>query len=135
VVRREQEDLVGDALDAATQTEDEAGGEVDEPLRVTVVHLGEVHDDRDALSEVLADRARVVVGPRLQRRDPVGLDRGRSRAWRRTLEGRGTPRLGGALDPTDGRRRLGARVVGDIALDARVVELVAVSGIVVVVTV
>ena len=34
VRRREQEDLVGHALDASAETEDEAGGEVDKPLGV-----------------------------------------------------------------------------------------------------
>jgi hypothetical protein len=63
---REQEDLVGDALDAAAQAEDQAGREVDQPLGVDVVHLGEVHDHRRAVAEVLADGARLVVGARVQ---------------------------------------------------------------------
>src|SRR5512145_3382487 len=52
---REQEDLVGDPLDRSAQAEHEPRGEVDEPLRVRVVHVGEVHDHRRALAEALAD--------------------------------------------------------------------------------
>ena len=39
------------------QAEDQPGREVDQPLGVGVVHLGEVHDHRRAVAEVLADRA------------------------------------------------------------------------------
>src|SRR5215218_6463822 len=69
VRRREQEHLVGDALDRATRGKDEPSREVDETLGVGVVHLGEVHDHRRALAEVLADGARLVVGARVQGRD------------------------------------------------------------------
>src|SRR3712207_9176040 len=58
---------------------DEAGGEVDQPLRVTVVHLREVHDHRDALPEVLPDDPRLVVGGRVQRGDTGQL--GDARTW------------------------------------------------------
>src|SRR5918994_1073956 len=47
-LRREQEHLGGDPLDGPAQPEDEAGREVDEALGVRVVHVGEVHDPRDA---------------------------------------------------------------------------------------
>src|SRR4051794_23503764 len=76
VGRREQEDLVGHPLDAPTQTEDQPSREVDQPLGVAVAHLGEVHDDRRAVAEVLADLPRLVVVARVQRGDAVGV-RGR----------------------------------------------------------
>ena len=39
-------------------------------LGVGVVHVGEVHDDRHALPEVLTDRLGLVVGARVNGRDP-----------------------------------------------------------------
>src|SRR3954451_8435326 len=73
----EEEHLVRDALDTTAQSEDEARGEVDQPLGVRVGQLREVHDDRTALAEALADLARLVVGLRVHGGDPVGLLRGR----------------------------------------------------------
>ena len=76
VLRREQEHLVGDPLDAAPAPEDQPCGEVDEPLGFGVVHLGEVHDHRHALTELLTDPAGVVVRARVQRGDPVEVPHG-----------------------------------------------------------
>src|SRR3712207_4785129 len=56
VRRRQQEDLVRDALDGPVDREHQAGSEVDQPLRIGVVHLREVHDHWDPLAEVLTDR-------------------------------------------------------------------------------
>src|SRR3712207_3461229 len=82
VPRAEQEHLVRDALDATAQPERQTRSEVDEPLGVGVVHLGEVHDHRLAVAEALADLAGLVVRARVQRGDPVGLRR-RSGSGRR----------------------------------------------------
>src|SRR3954447_10169621 len=80
VLRTEQEHLRRDALDTTAQPERQTRSEVDETLGVGVVHLREVHDDRHPVAEPLADRARLVVGARVQRGDPVGLRRrGRGR--------------------------------------------------------
>src|SRR5690606_15920792 len=61
VLGREQEHLVGDALDRTAEAEDQAGREVDETLGVRIVHVGEVDDDGRARAERLTDDARVVV--------------------------------------------------------------------------
>ena len=69
------------------QTEHEAGREVDQSLGVGVVHVGEVHDHRRALAEALADLLGLVVGARVDRRDPVErplAQPGDGRAWWRT---------------------------------------------------
>ena len=73
VRRGQQEHLVGHPLDAAAGGEDQAGGEVDEPLGVRVVHLREVHDHRSAVAVLLPHCARLVVGARVQGRDPRQL--------------------------------------------------------------
>src|SRR5690606_20926797 len=50
-------------LDRTAQPEHETGGEVDEPLRLRVAHVAEVHDDGRAGAERVTDHLRVVVGP------------------------------------------------------------------------
>src|SRR4030095_7466963 len=75
VVRREQEHLAGDAFDTATQTKDETSGEVDQPLGVDVRHIGQVHDDRYAITEVLAHDASLVIGAGMNSHDPRHIGR------------------------------------------------------------
>src|SRR5207244_10922451 len=64
VSRREQEDLVRDALHAAVEGVGEPAREVDEPLRQLLVGALEVEDDRDAVLELVRDLLRVVEAPR-----------------------------------------------------------------------
>jgi len=123
VGRGEQEHLVGDPLDGAADGEDQAGGEVDEPLGVGVVHLGEVHDDRHALAEVLSDGAGLVVGARVQRGDPGEL---RDDALRAGLRGRGgAAALGDVRDRGGPGGLLGARTRGLLVVLVVVVLVVA----------
>src|SRR5919205_769940 len=86
VRRRQQEDLVGHALDASAQTEDKAGGKVDQPLSVRLPHVRHVHDDRDAVTEAFADQLGVIVGARVDRGD-LPQSGGFFAAGRRTLDG------------------------------------------------
>src|SRR5690242_18973944 len=65
----QQEHLVGHALDAAAQPEDQACGEVNEPLGVAVHHLREIHDHRCAVAEVLTDGTGLIVRTRVQSSD------------------------------------------------------------------
>src|SRR5712692_4015125 len=67
---RQQEHLVGHALDAPSQPEDQAGREVDQALRVAVDHLGQVHDHRSAVAEMLPDRTGLIVRTRMQGGNP-----------------------------------------------------------------
>src|SRR3712207_3191426 len=69
VLRTEQEHRGRDALDTTAQPEGQTGSEVDQALRVRVVHLGEVHDHRHPVAEPLPDRPRLVVVARVQRGD------------------------------------------------------------------
>src|SRR5438132_7399969 len=64
VPRREQEDLVGDALHAAVQRVGEAAREVDQPLRELGVGALEVEDDRDRLLELVRDLLGIVEAAR-----------------------------------------------------------------------
>src|SRR6266536_2023755 len=79
VRRGQQEHLVGHALDAPAQPEDQPGREIDEALRVAVDHLGQVHDHRSALAEVLSDGTGLIVRTGMQGGNPGkigGLHRG-----------------------------------------------------------
>ena len=69
--RGQQEDLTGDPLDGAVQTEHQTSGEVHETLGVGIIEVGEVHDHRRAVPEALTDVLGFVVGARMDRRDPV----------------------------------------------------------------
>src|SRR5215470_11857553 len=69
VGRGQQEHLVGHALDAAVQPEDQACGEVDKALGVAVHHLREVHDHRRTVAEVLTDGTGLIVRSRVQSGD------------------------------------------------------------------
>src|SRR4051794_26498321 len=90
VLRTQQEHLCRDALDATSQPEGETRGEVDQSLGVRVVHLGQVHDDRQTFAEALPDGPRLVVGAWVQGRDAVRLRRGCRRGSRgRLRRGRG----------------------------------------------
>src|SRR5437870_13321273 len=60
VSRREQKDLVGDALHAAVEGIREAAGEVDQALGEILVGALQVEDDRDRLLELVRDLLRVV---------------------------------------------------------------------------
>src|SRR5215204_1819939 len=60
VARREQEDLVRDALHAAVECVREPGREVDQPLREVRVRRLEVEDDRDRVLELVRDLLGVV---------------------------------------------------------------------------
>src|SRR5271166_5945796 len=73
--RGEQEHLVGDSLDAPAQSEDQPCREVDQTLGVTIDHLGQVHDYRSALTEVLSDRTCLIVRARMQGCDPRQIGR------------------------------------------------------------
>src|SRR5438270_11385384 len=64
VARREQENLVRDALHAPAQRVREPAGEVDQPLRQLLVGALQVEDDRDAVLELVRDLLRVVEAPR-----------------------------------------------------------------------
>src|SRR5271154_544116 len=66
VSRSQQEDLVRHPLDATAKTEDEPGREVDQTLRVTVDHLGQVHDHWCTFTEVLPNGTCFIVGPWMQ---------------------------------------------------------------------
>src|SRR5436305_8144578 len=85
VSRREQEDLVGDALHAAVQGVREAAREVDQALRELLVGALQVEDDGDSVLELVRDLLRVVEAPR---QDEVDADRARR-----------------AVDPAEARRR------------------------------
>src|SRR5205085_5825234 len=60
VARREEEDLVGDALHAAVEGIRQPTREVDQPLRELLVRALEVEDDRDRLVELVRDLLRIV---------------------------------------------------------------------------
>src|SRR5438874_12062955 len=60
VPRREQEDLVGDALHTAVERVREAAREADQPLRQLGVGALAVEDDRDRLLDLVGDRVGVV---------------------------------------------------------------------------
>src|SRR5438034_11808967 len=64
VPRREQEDLVGDALRTAVERVREAAREVDQALRQLGVGALEVEDDRDRQLELVGDLLRVVEAAR-----------------------------------------------------------------------
>src|SRR4051812_17001146 len=81
----QQEHLVRNTLDASVQAEYETSREVDETLRVTVDHFGEIHDHRGSLPEVLSDRAGLVVGPGMKRSDTSKVGYGRLPNWRSPL--------------------------------------------------
>src|SRR6478752_840254 len=53
VSRREQEDLVGDALHAAVERVGQAAREIDQALRQIGVRALQVQDDRDGLLELV----------------------------------------------------------------------------------
>src|SRR5260364_411282 len=61
VARAQQENLAGHPLDGSAQAKDEAGSEIDETFGVCIVHLSEVHDDRNTFAELLTDGPRLVV--------------------------------------------------------------------------
>src|SRR5437588_1939651 len=64
VSRRQQEDLVGDALHAAVQCIGEPAREVDQAFRQLVVGALQVEDDRDPLLVAVGDLLRVVEAAR-----------------------------------------------------------------------
>src|SRR6476619_4655465 len=64
VARRQQEDLVGDALHAAVEGIREPAREVDQPLRQLLVGPLQVEDDRDAVLEAIRDLLGVLKGLR-----------------------------------------------------------------------
>src|SRR3954452_17818697 len=64
VPRRQQEDLVGDALHAAVERVREAAREVDQPLRQLLVGALEVQDHGDRVLELVRDLLRVVEAAR-----------------------------------------------------------------------
>src|SRR5919201_1840027 len=69
VSRREEEDLVRDALHPAVQRVGQAAGEVDQPLRELGVRVLEVEDHRDRLLELVGDLLRVVEAARQHEMD------------------------------------------------------------------
>src|SRR5438270_12074186 len=64
VARREQEDLVGDALHPAVQRVGEPAREVDQALRELVVRALQIEDHGDPLLELVRDLLRVVEAAR-----------------------------------------------------------------------
>src|SRR6476620_5010153 len=74
VMRAEQENLGGHAFNPPVQSEGQPGSKIHQTLGVGVVHLRQVHDDRRPGPEMLPDRAGLVVGPGMQRGDPVRLE-------------------------------------------------------------
>src|SRR5437763_11462040 len=67
VGRREQEDPVGHPLHRTPQAERESRREVHQTLGVRLRHLGEIHDHRYAVTEVLTDRTCLVIRRGVQR--------------------------------------------------------------------
>src|SRR5947207_9791142 len=76
VARRQEEDLVRDALHAAVERVGQAAREVDQPLREVLIGALQVQDDGDRLLEAVGDLLRVVEAAR---QDEVNADR-RARA-------------------------------------------------------
>src|SRR2546423_3464517 len=74
VSRRQQENLVGNALHAAVECVGEAAREVDQALGEILVGALQVEDDRDRLLELVRDLLRVVEAAR---HDEVNADGGR----------------------------------------------------------
>src|SRR5689334_19447860 len=85
VRRRQQENLAGDALDAAVESEDQTGGKIDEALGICLAHVRDVHDHRDAIPETLADDLGVIVGAGMDSGD-LPQTGGVFAAGRRTLD-------------------------------------------------
>src|SRR3954471_11559237 len=105
VARREEEDLVGNALHAAVEGVRQAAREVDQPLRELLVGALQVEDDGDRLLELVRDLLRVVEAARHDQVDARGARR------RQRLDDRPAPLLrrphhGGARG-RDGLGRLG----------------------------
>src|SRR6266702_2658144 len=89
VSRREEKDLVCDALHAAVERVGEPAREVDQPLREILVGVLEIEDDGNGVLELVCDLLRVVEA---SRNDQVHADGHRSRY------GAGTgPQDGGAV--------------------------------------
>src|SRR5919201_4347366 len=84
VPRRQQEDLVGDALHAAVERIREPAREVDQTLRELLVGALEVEDHRDRVLELVRDLLRIVEAPRDDEMDADGWD-GRDRRACRSL--------------------------------------------------
>ena len=59
---RQEEHAGRDPLDGPVEAEDQPGGEVHHAAGVGLVHIGEIHNDGDAVAEGLADDPRLVVG-------------------------------------------------------------------------
>ena len=127
---RQQEDLARDSLDRAMQTEDQTCGEVDDSLGVGIVHVTQVHDDRDADTKLLADPACVVVGARVDRLDTTevahrdatpGKRRGRWKSFDVGLgsEGPNSPRF------ADGSNTAHGIAVVDVVLFVAILEAAA----------
>src|SRR5579863_1400078 len=70
ISRGQQEHLVGHSFNAPAKPEDQSRREVDQTLCVTIDHLGEIHDHRSALTEMLSDRTRFIVRTRMKCGDP-----------------------------------------------------------------
>src|SRR5712691_8502885 len=104
VSRREEKDLVCDALHAAVERVREPAGEVDQPLREILVGVLEIEDDGNGVLELVRDLLRVVEA---SRDDQVHADGHRPRY------GTGTrPQGSGAVAPVG----LGIRPVVELAL-------------------
>src|SRR5260363_11262 len=73
VARAQQENLAGHPLDGSAQAKDEASSEIDETFSVCIVHLSEVHDDRNTFAELLTDGPRLVVVARVDGQDAVNV--------------------------------------------------------------
>ena len=66
---RQEEHAGRDPLDGPVEAEDQPGGEVHHAAGVGLVHIGEIHNDGDAVAEGLADDAGLVVGGGVDRDD------------------------------------------------------------------
>src|SRR2546423_10197331 len=87
VARRQEEDLVGDALHPAVERVRQPTGEIDQALGEILVRALEVEDDGDRILELVRDLLRVVEAARHDEVDPHG----------------GGPRNRGDARPQDGR--------------------------------
>ncbi len=61
--RRQQKDFVSDSLNTSPTAKDQSRGKVDNALCVVIVEVSKVHYDWNTVAVLLADSARIVVGP------------------------------------------------------------------------
>ena len=73
---RQEEHAGRDPLDGPVEAEDQPGGEVHHAAGVGLVHIGEIHNDGDAVAEGLADDAGLVVGGGVDRDDAAQVGHG-----------------------------------------------------------